>query len=83
MTKQKTPEIRDSNAAFTREELVALRKGLTQMFEELGIKVHMKTVKTSKKSVSLYIRFVDRDMRMIRISSHKPVFSQLEYINIY
>jgi hypothetical protein len=76
-------EIKDSPCAFTRAELKALNKGLTTMFEELGISVTTRMVSTSKKSISLYIKFNDREMRTIRISTHKPVFSQIKYLNIY
>ena len=69
--------------SFTETQIRTLRKGLKQVFADLGIKQHMKLVKTSKKSVSLYIDFPECSARRVRISSHKPVVQQKVYINIY
>ncbi len=68
---------------FTPEQLRILEKGLKKMFNSLNINVTTRMVNTSEKSVSLYIKFNDRDARTVRISSHKPVRSQEHYVNIF
>lgn len=68
---------------FTPEQLQILKQGFEEIFKELDIDVTITKVNTSKRSQSVYIKFNDRIAKTIRISSHKPVYSQMKYINIY
>lgn len=69
--------------SFTGDQLKILKKGLEEVFLEIGVTSHFKLVKTSKRSVSLYIYFPNLDSRTVRISTHRPVIQQQRYINIW
>ena len=68
---------------FTKLQIQALAEGFDEIFKELDIRVDVDVVETSKRSVSLYIKFNDRIARTVRLSTHKPNYSQKDYINIY
>lgn len=68
---------------FTNSQIQALAEGFDEIFKELDIKANVDVVKTSAKSMSVYIKFDDRVARTVRLSTHKPKYSQKDYINIY